>query len=156
MSFMSKEQIEKAIASIAQRGVKLDRDVQVAGLSILNHVNLHGDITLANKLFNSMSRGMRRNSLGIWLTMFGKLTINLDPATKKDMPLAYDKARKTDLEGAAKTMWFDVKKEPDLDVEFDVQGALEKVLAKAQKDGTKVKDPEMLAKLATLLHPVIG
>lgn len=151
VKYMDKVAIEKAIISIATRGAKLDADVQAAGLSIINHIELHGDVTLANRLFNSMAKGMRRNSLALWLCQYGKLEINQDPGTNKVAPMVYAKSGKTDLVEAAKVKWYDVKKEQDLTQEFDVMAKLRQLLKQATKEGVTVKDPEVLAKVSTLI-----
>ncbi|APL99463.1 hypothetical protein FDH29_gp05 [Aquamicrobium phage P14] len=136
---MDKVQIEKAILSIRTRGAKLDNDIQVTGLSILRHVDAHGDITLANRLYLAMPKGSRRNSLALWMVAYGKLKINQDKATSKDMPMVFDKSSTTDMVEAAKVKWFEVKPERELDQEFDVKAALASLLARAKRDGVKVK-----------------
>lgn len=118
MTPMTKTQIEAAILSIAKRGAKLDADIQAAGLAIIHHVGEHGDITLANKLFLAMPKGSRRNSLALWFITFAKLDLNTGEG-RKDAPFVYKKDGKTDVQGAAKMMWFDAKPEADVTAELD-------------------------------------
>ena len=137
--FMTAAEINKAIASIASRGKKLDVDIQTAGLSILNHVQEHGDSTLADKLVLALPKGSRKLALTEWLLAFGKLRIlsktNPDDAARiaGGAIFAYDKTKHTDLESADAKPWYDFKPEPDVLTAFDAQSAVRAVLAKLTK-----------------------
>lgn len=132
-TFMNKEQIVKAIASIQSRGKKLDADIQLCGLSILNHVDQHGDITLAIALYENMPKGSRRNSLALWLCKHGKLAINESPVAseRKEKPLVFAKDKTTDLVAAAAEMWYEVQQEKEL-VEFSVIGQVRALIKKIE------------------------
>lgn len=147
--FMNAAEINKAIASIAARGKKLDSDIQTAGLSILNHVQEHGDSTLADKLVLALPKGSRKLALTEWLLAFGKLRIlsktNPDDASRiaGGAIFAYDKTKHTDLESAAAKPWYDFKPEPDVLTAFDAQSAVQAVLtklAKAQAGGLTIEN----------------
>lgn len=147
--FMNATEINKAIASIAARGKKLDADIQTAGLSILNHVQEHGDSTLADKLVLALPKGSRKLALTEWLLAFGKLRIlsktNPDDAARiaGGAIFAYDKTKSTDLESASAKPWFDFKPEPDVLTAFDAQSAVQAVLtklAKAQAGGLTIEN----------------
>lgn len=138
-AFMNAAEINKAIASIATRGKKLDADIQTAGLSILNHANEHGDSTLADKLVQALPKGSRKLALVEWMLAFGKLRL-LDKANPEDAAriaagafFAYDKAKRTDLESAGAKPWFDFKPEAPVLTAFDAQAAVQGVLAKLSK-----------------------
>ena len=139
MSFMNAAEINKAILSIASRGKKLDADIQTAGLSILNHVQEHGDSTLADKLVLALPKGSRKLALTEWLLAFGKLRIlektNVDDAARigAGALFAYDKTKSTDLESAAAKPWYDFKPEASPLTAFDAQAAVQGVLAKLAK-----------------------
>lgn len=146
--------IDKAIASIANRGKKLDSDIQLAALSVINHIDMHGDVTLANRLFDALPKGARRLALAEWFLAFGKLAANTDKATAKTgVHFLYAKDKKTDLVGATETPWYEMKKEADVISAFDVQAELARLLAKikkAQKDGVELKNADKLAALLAL------
>ena len=139
MSFMNAAEINKAILSIANRGKKLDADIQTAGLSILNHVQEHGDSTLADKLVLALPKGSRKLALTEWFLAFGKLRIldktNVDDAARihAGALFAYDKTKSTDLESAGAKPWYEFKPEPDVLTAFDAQAAVQGVLAKLAK-----------------------
>ncbi len=103
--------ITKAIASIANRGKKLDNDIQLAGLSVLNHIQLHGDVTVANKLFDALPKGARRLALAEWFFAFGKLSANTDKASVKEgVHFVHDKSKSTALAGATEMPWYQMRK----------------------------------------------
>lgn len=146
--------IDKAIASIANRGKKLDGDIQVAALSVINHIEKHGDVTLANRLFDALPKGARRLALAEWFLAFGKLAANADKLTvKAGVHFVYAKGKTTDLVGGEETPWYEMKKEADVATAFDVQAELARLLAKikkAQKDGVELKNADKLADLLAL------
>ena len=136
---MNAAEINKAIASIANRGKKLDADIQAAGLSIVHHADSHGDSTLADKLVHALPKGSRKLALVEWMLAFGKLRL-LDKANPDDGVriatgafFAYDKTKRTDLESAAQKPWFDFKPEAPVLTAFDAQAAVQGVLAKLSK-----------------------
>lgn len=158
--FMNAAEINKAIASIASRGKKLDADIQTAGLSILNHVQEHGDSTLADKLVLALPKGSRKLALTEWLLAFGKLRIlsktNPDDATRiaGGSIFAYDKTKNTDLESAAAKPWHDFKPEPDVLTAFDAQSAVQTVLTrlnKAQAGGLTIENRALALEAAQKL-----
>ncbi|AGW43585.1 hypothetical protein JG068_03 [Burkholderia phage JG068] len=64
-------EMEKAIASIANRGKKLDADIHQAACSTLAHAINHGDVTLAQKLVAAMPKSARTKALAAWFVDFG-------------------------------------------------------------------------------------
>ena len=145
--FMSKAEIEKAIVSVATRGKNLDRDIQLAGLSILNHVQEHGEVSLAVKLLNALPKGSRRTALVQWFLMFGKISVNTDKATSKDFPLLFRKDGKTDLVGATETPWFDCKPEANIADVFNFQKSFDTLLNRlkhAAASGQKIEGDQAM------------
>lgn len=136
MTYMNAAQINKAIVSIAARGKKLDADIQSAGLAIINHVQEHGDTTLADKLVNALPKGSRKLALVEWLLAFSKMRL-LDKANPEDAAriatgayFAFDKTKTTNLEAATEKPWFDFKPEAPILTAFDAQAAVQSVLTK--------------------------
>ena len=169
MSFMNAAEINKAILSIASRGKKLDADIQTTGLSILNHVQEHGDSTLADKLVLALPKGSRKLALTEWLLAFGKLRIlektNVDDAARIQAGalFAYDKTKSTDIESASAKPWFEFKPEASPLTAFDAQAAVQGVLAKlarAQAGGLSIENRALAVEaaqklLAALQAPVV-
>ncbi|ANH51111.1 hypothetical protein FDH02_gp35 [Pseudomonas phage VSW-3] len=153
------EALRKEFTSIAAAGKKLDGRIQVAGLSVMSHIDTHGDVTVAtalvNELFGALSKGHRKAAMVEWLVKYGKVKLNTDEATKKAQPFLFDKSAKTNLQGACDEPWFDCKPEK-LDEDFDFNKLLLALLSKAAKknatDPTKVIGADMLAKVQALVE----
>ena len=146
--------LRKEFTLIAGAGKKLDARIQVAGLSVMSHIDQHGDVTVAtsliNELFGALSKGHRKAAMVEWLVKYGKVKLNVDEATKKTQPFLYDKAATTDLQGACDEPWFDCKPEK-LDEDVDFIKLLNALIAKAsKKDPSKVQGLALLAKVKQL------
>lgn len=141
--------IGKAIDSIVTRGKKLDDSIQLAGLSILNHVELHGDISLMNRLLVSFPKGSRRNAFAEWALFHGKFKLNTGD-DKKTVPFLYDKTRETKLLQAEAKAWTEFKPEQDLDQVFDFGKMLAALMAKAGK-AKNLEGAELLAQVKALM-----
>lgn len=134
-------ELNKAIASIASRGAKLDASIQLAGLSVLNHASEHGDTTLADKLVQAMPKGGRKLALVEWMLAYGQLA-KLDKEEDKEAIQAgrifkLDRSRTLDLESADAKKWFEFKPEGDVATAFDAQAALASVLKRMKAATTK-------------------
>ena len=101
--------VEKAIASIANRGAKLQADMHSAACASLNHAAMHNDPTLLNRLLNAMPKSSRRNSLMVWALKFGNVALNADKATKGERPLVYLKGQPADITSAVDTPFWEMK-----------------------------------------------
>ena len=160
MSFksMTKAEIEKAITSVANRGKKLDADIQLAGLNILAHVDVHGDVSLVNKLYHALPKGSRRNALVEWFLMFGKVAVNADKATAKEFPLVFRKDGKTDTNAAMATPWYDCRPEPSVQEAFDFNKNLTSLInhiKRATDKGLAIKGNEELIKAVLAMEAQI-
>lgn len=145
--------INKEIASIKTAGAKLDQRIQVAGLSVLNHVDLHGDVTVVNGLFLAMPKGSRRKAMAEWLVAHGKVIPNPDKAAQATVPFCYDKTKETRLDVAETMPWWEFAPEKaPLDV-FDFNAMLAQLIKKAEKaeqSGIKIEGAEALTKIRAL------
>lgn len=159
--------INKAIASIANRGAKLDGDIQLAGLSVLAHATAHGDVTLADKLVAAMPKGSRKLALVEWMLAFGQLSL-LDKKVDKDAIAAgrvfkFDKSKAHDQVGAVGKLWHEFRKEVAVQDAFDAQGAVRSVLQRlkaASSKGVEVKNcalalAEAMALVEALKAPAV-
>lgn len=156
--------ITKAIASIRNRGAKLDKDIHIAAVSVLAHANQHGDSTLADKLVQAMPKGSRRLALVEYMLAFGELSV-LDKKADVEAVAAgrvfkLDRSKKYDEAGAIATPWTEFKPEAAVVDAFDVQKAVAGVLARLQKassDGkTLVGAAEALAQAKALVIALGG
>lgn len=146
----TQKQILTAIQHIAITGKGLDQAVQSVGLDVLQHVDQHGEVSLANKLLKALPKGARAKALADWFQRFGKIAVNTDKATAKEFPLVFDKARTTDVEQATTTPWYTCRQDKPLAVEFDFAGQLASLIKRAQAaqaKGLPIKGAEQLAAL---------
>jgi hypothetical protein len=145
------EAIDKAIASIASRGRKLDRDIWVAAVSAMAHHAKHGDVTIVNRLVDAMPKGSRVNALREFIMAHGKVSYNVDAKC-----FEHDKDGSFDLDGALSVSWIEFKPEQPY-VPFDAGAALKTLMDKVQKadaaKGDKVPEGlvEGLSRLMVLI-----
>lgn len=119
--------IEKAIASIASRGKRLDKDIWIAAVSAMAHHDKHGDVTLVNRLVDSMPRGSRVNALRDFIMAHGKVAYDEDNKCFK-----HDREGTFDLAGATAKCWTEYKPEPDY-VPYDAMAGIMAVIRKVEK-----------------------
>lgn len=119
--------INTAITSIQTRGKSLERDIHIAAVSCLNHAELHGDITLAEKLVQAIPQLARRNALRDWFLAHGKFSYDM---TAKSF--TYKKDAVTQLEAAITTPFWEFKAEVEYKP-FDMQAAVLQLVARAEK-----------------------
>ena len=159
---MSVKDIDAGIKSLANRGKKFDADVQNIALSIVAHTEAHSDYTKAEALYKALPAGSRRASLVQWFLAFGKIRA-LNPKVAEDKAkmdsgavFAFDRAKRTDMEGAHKALWHSMGKPEAKPADvFDVQKAAMSLLSrmrKAHKDGVEIKgdNEELHAALVAL------
>lgn len=127
------KRISGIIKTIATRGASLDKLIQTTGLDILKHIEQHGDVSLACKLYKAMPKGSRRNALAGWFIAFGKLKAQDDKSKSQEFPLVFDRSKVTNIEGATDKPWFEFKKEKDIADEFSLDHAIAVFRAKVQR-----------------------
>lgn len=141
-------EINAACDQIKTQGKALDDYIQYTALSVLNHVELHGDVTVVNRLYLSMPKGSRRSALTEFLMANGKVSAN-SAENKKDTPFLYAKEKATTLDSAQAKPWYEWKPERAPDECFDLQAAVMALLGRAKKAGA-VSDPEALVTLEAM------
>jgi len=139
--------IAEAIDSIARRGKKLDREIQIAALSAMQHHVEHGDVTLINRLIVSMPKGSRVNALRAFIETFGAVVY--DSKSKK---FVHSKTKAFRLDDAMRIMWTDFKREQEYKPIADPAKMVHSLIARMQTDINKMGnnskvDPGMLRKL---------
>ncbi|MUL17324.1 hypothetical protein [Aliivibrio fischeri] len=71
---MNSKKISSQIDAIKKAQSKnIDHEIHVEALKAVNHLRLHGDLTLADKLYNEMPRGKRRQQLANWFVKYTNL-----------------------------------------------------------------------------------
>lgn len=134
--FENAADINKAIASIAGRGAKLDKDIHVAGVSVLAHATKHGDTTCADRLVHAMPKGSRKLALVEWMLAHGQVSL-LDKVADKDAIASgrvfrLDREKQYDEAAAIENVWTEYRKEPSIQDAFDAQKAVQSVLKRLQ------------------------
>lgn len=155
----TQKQVLAAIQNIAITGKGLDDAVQSVGLDVLQHVELNGEVSLANKLLKALPKGARAKALADWFQMHGKIIVNTDRATAKAFPLVFHKQGVTRLAEAAAKPWYKCKQDKPLAVEFDFAGQLMSLLKRANEaasKGLEVKGADVLTKLNALNARPVG
>lgn len=150
----TQKQVLAAIQNIAITGKGLDQAIQSVALDVIQHVEANGEVSLAIKLLKALPKGARANALADWFQQFSKVMVNTDKATAKQFPLVFNKAGKTDVEGATAKQWFECKPPKALADEFDFAGQLMALLKradKAQADGLPIKGVDALKKAREML-----
>lgn len=130
---MSYKAIAGKIKTIANRGASFDKLVQEVAEEVIAHVEEHGEVSLACKLFLALPNGSRRLALAHWFFKFGKVGLNKDKGQSKTIPFVFNKEGTTDLEGGKKVAWFDAKKEKTLAQEFKLDDKIARLIKEVNK-----------------------
>ena len=130
-------EINRACATIAEKGQKLDDFIQYTALSVLNHIQLHGDVTVANRLFADMPKGSRKTALAEFLVKFGKIDIETDRNKAKTAPFMYARNKVTNMEGARAKPWYDHKKDPAPIDTLDIHALIAQLVKRIERDESK-------------------
>lgn len=145
---MTIKQLNAKIDALGKANAKVEETIQELGLACLAHCGEHHDTMPMNRLVNVLRRTQHRAFVE-WAMAFGEFKINTDASTKDAQPLAYDKTKETDIEGATEKGWFmfgDDKTEA-LKKAFDFQQAVKSLLKKAAAAGV---DHEKLLRVASI------
>ena len=154
--------LNKAIDSIKKRGANLDRDIQVAGLSALQLIEDHSDIMAAEQLVAAMPKSARKHALVEWVLAYGKVRklSRENPADAealaKGRVFAFDRARKTDIEGACEKPWYEFKPERPLAEAFDAQAAVMSLMNRINNAANKHIPVEHKAEAVEALKSLIA
>ena len=136
---MEAKVIKQKISQIKAAGTKLDKGVQEVGIAVLEHIESHGDVTLADSLVNAMPKGGRKLALVEWLIAYGKLTVLQGNSKANKQAIAagrvfsYANDKTTDIEGATGMLWHAFRKEKAPSEAFDVQAQVKALITRLQK-----------------------
>ena len=148
---MDIKQLNTLIARIKTGGAKLDANIQEAALACLEQAEQHGNVIPANKLWQALPNGSRRNALGVWLCKYGKIRINTGK-DKDENRFRFDKQGQTDMQGAAQTMWYSTTAERPLEREFNLTSKLLNVLQQYRKHVNELTLTEQEQQVVMLLE----
>lgn len=133
---METKQLLQRISALGKRNAAIKGEIQALGVACLEHIEAHGDVMPLNRLVMALQRSQVRAFVE-WALAFGKVKRNTDKATKETMPLAFDKTRTTDIQGANDKPWdeFAPTKAESVAKAFDLQAAVMRVLKQAADAG---------------------
>jgi hypothetical protein len=175
IKIMSGEELNKAIIGVNKSANKLAGDVQAILVSTMYYALKEGSVSELNALWLGIGKGaVRRDAIKNWATAFGPFLVNDNKKTMADKPFVFSreladsilkmeggasKAATVEqvmlpIETAAKVMWTEYKEPPMIVEDWDVLGAIRKVLSDAKKMGTKkvnIVNAPMLDELQKLI-----
>lgn len=127
-----------AIEAIRKTGKKLDDMIQVAGMSVLAHVDEHNNVAVLETLWGAMPQGSRKKALMDWCLKYGKVIANMDEkgGIVADKPFLYNRKGATNLIGAEGEPWYTCAPEK-LEAPLDFMKAMEAFFSKASKASDK-------------------
>jgi hypothetical protein len=133
-----------ALKSIQNRGRTLQNDVHKAACSILEHIELHHDVTVVDKfigtLINHLPKSYRINAMRDWLTAFGPVKF------ENNKPI-YVKGKPVDMAQAlAEPFW---KFSPEMPYQpVDIAKMIDGLIKKLDKDSDETKRDHSAVKAA--------
>ena len=83
-NFVSRSVIASRVARVCRIGVRVESEIHILAVSIMEHTRLHGDYTAAEALLSGLPLGTRVKALAFWFKHFsnGKLTFKIDDTSK--------------------------------------------------------------------------
>ncbi|QQM15392.1 hypothetical protein [Kosakonia virus Kc261] len=139
-SFKDVAALDKAIADTISKAKTLRNGIQNVAVGILLHAHKHGDYTRAESFVNGLGEGVRQKALVDWFVQFGGLVIG----EREDGKSGFVSWKGADhirdnIDKAKATMWWTCKPEAAFEG-FDLQEALDKLIAKAEKAMNKANE----------------
>jgi hypothetical protein len=122
------DDLNKQIDALNTSATKLQASYQDVGLMTLAHLAAHGDVGPVNRLVMGMPKGTRKLAMATWMLAHGAIKLNDDRDTRTTMAFKFDKTKKTDVEGAMASPWFDAAPPREISDTFDVQVAFKALL----------------------------
>lgn len=133
---MDTKTLNRKIDALGKRNASVEGEIQELGLACLAHAEQHGDTMPMNRLYGVLRRTQYQAFME-WALAYGKFKKQTDKVLKDTQPLAYDKSKATDVEGATAKPWFmfaDSKADAEKKA-FDFQAAVMSLLKKAAANG---------------------
>lgn len=139
-SFKDAAALDKAIESTVKKAHSLRNEIQNVAVGIILHAYHHGDYTRAESFTHQLGEGVRGKALVDWFVQFGGLIVGEKDDGKTGF-VGWKGADfiKENIDKAKATMWWTCKPEPAFEG-FDLQDALEKLIAKAEKAMNKANE----------------
>ncbi|HDC4630221.1 hypothetical protein NOX27_24740 [Enterobacter kobei] len=139
-AFKDAAALDKAIEATVKKAHSLRNEIQNVAVGIILHAYHHGDYTRAESFTHQLGEGVRGKALVDWFIQFGGLIVGEHEDGKSGF-VGWKGADfiKENIDKAKATMWWTCKPEPAFEG-FDLQDALEKLIAKAEKAMNKANE----------------
>lgn len=139
-AFKDAAALDKAIEATVKKAHSLRNEIQNVAVGIILHAYHHGDYTRAETFTNQLGEGVRGKALVDWFVQFGGLIVGEKDDGKTGF-VGWKGAEhiKLNIDKAKATMWWTCKPEPAFEG-FDLQEALDKLIAKAEKAMNKANE----------------
>ena len=139
-AFKDAAALDKAIEATVKKAHSLRNEIQNVAVGIILHAYHHGDYTRAESFTHQLGEGVRGKALVDWFVQFGGLIVGEHEDGKSGF-VGWKGADfiKENIDKAKATMWWTCKPEAAFDG-FDLQDALEKLIAKAEKAMSKANE----------------
>lgn len=134
----NKKDIIALISEVSATGKKLDGMIWVAAASIVQHIDKHGDVTLAQDLIDAMPKGSRVNALIAYFEKVAKVEYDTDAKAVK-----FRRDATTNMELATSKSWVEYKPEQPYSG-YDLHAVIRKAIMTADK-ALKETKPERKA-----------
>lgn len=108
MALMQSADLIKKIGSIGKASAKLVKDIQLAAVNAVGYSIEYGDITFAQRLYDAVGTGVRRQSLVAFFEKYGQLCYS---STEKKFVFYKVEGIEFNEEALLATPWNDAKKE---------------------------------------------
>jgi hypothetical protein len=142
--------VGKRIKSIATRSAKLTKDIHETAIQCLGHAQVHGDVTLIDRLAKALAKANAPEVFRNWVREYAPITWNGDDQVKL-IPSTNKMFKPFDIEGAAKNPYWEKieTKKPELTLEKLVKllQGLEKRVTKANDEGQIAEGEDVAAML---------
>jgi hypothetical protein len=119
----------------------------------LNHIDLHGDITLLNALVEALPVGLRTNAFKDWALAYGKVEYSTELKQ-----FVYAKGKVTLLAESMEKSWVEFKPEPEykpMDFRLELQKLLKRAAERADAGKGDDVDVELLGRLTSMLTSTV-
>lgn len=108
MALMQSDELNKKIGSIGKASTKLVKDIQLAAVNAVGYSIEYGDVTIAQRLFEAVGTGVRRQSLVAFFEKHGQLCWS---SNEKKFVFYKVEGIEFDEMALMATPWHDAKKE---------------------------------------------
>jgi hypothetical protein len=157
-NLLTKDQVIELAKSVSGRGKSLNRDIQKLAVSAIGYANVHGDVTVAQGIYETLSanKGLRLNSFVAYLEKFGKL--EYDKTVKNFIYRKRDDVETDPMElfvSLAELPWYEAIKAPNPVSMYDLAVKIEALVKQcekfAQQESVTIAHMELLEPLRALV-----